>query len=280
MDARAITKALGGRWCGGYGLARCPSHDDREPSLKVKDDPRKSGGIDLHCFAGCGWQDVKTEFRRQGLLPQFAASTVKPKPISPRPPFENDDAGADDDTIHRLEIALSIWRATTPLKDTLGFKYFTERRGLHIGLLELDHVLRWHNGIRAVVALMTDPTTAEPTGIHRRYLNPDGTKRDPNPLMLGKQGVVRLSPDEDVTQGLGITEGVEDALTVLISGWAPAWAATSAGAITSFPVLAGIEALTIFRDDNEVGVKAAEACAQRWDEAGREVFIASLKELT
>ena len=167
------------------------------------------------------------------------------------------------------------------LRDTLGWKYFTETRGLRIGdLADLDHCLRWHGKHCAVIGLMTDPLTGEPTGIHRRYLKRDGTKRDPKPLMLGKQGVARLSPDEDVTQGLGITEGVEDALAVLLSGWAPVWAATSAGAITSFPVLGGIEALTIFRDDNEVGANAGETCAERWDEAGREVFIASLKEPT
>ena len=151
MDARSLTKELGGRWCGRYGIARCPAHDDRTPSLKVRNDPRKADGIDVHCFTGCPWQNVKADLQRQGLLPQFAAGTVKPKPISPQPPFGNDDAGADDDIVHRLEIALSIWRATTPLKDTLGFKYFTERRGLHIRLLEnLDHVLRWHEGIGAL----------------------------------------------------------------------------------------------------------------------------------
>jgi hypothetical protein len=68
MDARAITKTLGGRWCGRYGLARCPSHDDRQPSLKITDNDRKSDGIDLHCFAGCDWRGIKSDLQRQGLL--------------------------------------------------------------------------------------------------------------------------------------------------------------------------------------------------------------------
>ena len=54
--------------------------------------------------------------------------------------------------------------------------------------------------------------------------------------MLGRQGVVRITPDEDVTYGLGIAEGVEDALAIALE-WGPAWAATSAGAIERFPVL-------------------------------------------
>jgi hypothetical protein len=89
----------------------------------------------------------------------------------------------------------------------------------------------------------------------------DGRKKK---LMLGPRGVIRLSRDEDVTTGLGITEGIEDGLAVLLSGWSPVWAATCAPVIKSFPVLPGIEALTIFADCDVVGMEAAESCADRW----------------
>jgi hypothetical protein len=91
--------------------------------------------------------------------------------------------------------------------------------------------------------------------------------------MLGQQGVVRVSRDEDVAYGLGLTEGVEDAISFLVSGWAPAWAATSAGAMAKFPVLGGIEALTICADNDAPGRNVAEACAQRWRAAGKEVAV-------
>jgi hypothetical protein len=159
-----------------------------------------------------------------------------------------------------------------------GWRYFVEQRGLDLARLDkLDHALRWHRGIGAVVALMTDPKTNKPTGIHRTFLNPDNTKRDPR-KMLGKVGVIRLSPDEDVLEGLGIAEGIEDALAVLLSGWAPMWVATSAGAIKNFPVLPGIEALTIFADGDVVGLEAAQACAERWAGAGCEVRIYPTKD--
>jgi hypothetical protein len=87
--------------------------------------------------------------------------------------------------------------------------------------------------------------TAEPRGVHRTFVNADAISR----MMLGRQGAVRLSPDEDVTFGLGITEGVEDALAVLLAaGAVPVWAVASAGGISRFPILHGIEALTIFAD--------------------------------
>ena len=40
MDARSLTKALGGRWYGRYGMACCPVHDDRTPSLSIRDGER------------------------------------------------------------------------------------------------------------------------------------------------------------------------------------------------------------------------------------------------
>ncbi len=37
-------------------IARCPSHDDKSPSLSMKLDP--NGKILVHCFAGCSPLDV------------------------------------------------------------------------------------------------------------------------------------------------------------------------------------------------------------------------------
>jgi putative DNA primase/helicase len=280
--ARGLTKALGGRWCGSYGLARCPTHDDREPSLKVRDDAAKLDGIDVHCFAGCSWQEVKGELQRQQLLTEPAldggrravasagrgvvrdmSSVARPSPSGP------------DDAQCRIDLTLRIWREAVPLKDTLGLRYFTEVRGLHIGSLELDHAVRWHNREDMIVALMTDPITGAPTGIYRTFLAKDATKISRR--MLGHQGVIRLSRGE-VTLGLGVTEGIEDGLAVLLSGWSPLWCATSAGGIERFPVLRGIESLTIFADVDQVGMRAAQVCASRWIEAGREARLAPAKD--
>lgn len=56
MEAEELTRALGGRWYGDHGRARCPAHDDRNPSLSIsigKDVP-----IVLHCHGGCSNSDV------------------------------------------------------------------------------------------------------------------------------------------------------------------------------------------------------------------------------
>lgn len=79
--------------------------------------------------------------------------------------------------------------------------------------------------------------------------------------------------------GLGLTEGIEDALAILLCDWAPVWAATSAGAIARFPVLSGIEGLTVFADTDAPGTTAAEVCAARWQAAGRDVRISHPREM-
>ena len=37
MNAQEITKALEGHWHGSYGTARCPAHEDKTPSLSIRD---------------------------------------------------------------------------------------------------------------------------------------------------------------------------------------------------------------------------------------------------
>jgi len=209
MDARAITKALGGKWAGRYGLARCPVHADSTPSLKISDSTHR--GIDVHCFAGCDWKDIKNELRRDGLLSgRFSAERVIPAPA--------------EDEHKNIAPALSLWGGSVPLPGTLGETYFTEHRGLKIGDLNLEHAIRYHPVHRMIVALMTDAISNEPIGIHRTFLDANGKKRERK--MLGRQGVVRITSDEDVTLGLGIAEGVEDALAIALE-WGPAWAATA-----------------------------------------------------
>jgi putative DNA primase/helicase len=266
MHARDITTSLGGTWASSYGLARCPCHADSTPSLKIREDERKADGIDVHCFAGCRWQDIKAELAQRGLLSSFDPRHV---PLTPFPRLSEISGKHENDD--RIELARKIWRAATPLSGSLGERYLLEHRQLEIGTVDLEHVVRWHDGFCAIVAMMTDAVTGEPTGIHRTFLTDDGRKRERK--MLGRQGVIRLSPDEDVTQGLGICEGIEDALAVILSGWRPVWAATSCGAIERLPVLSGVESLTIFADNDKAGLRAAETCAPRWIEAGREASV-------
>jgi phage/plasmid primase-like uncharacterized protein len=130
------------------------------------------------------------------------------------------------------------------------------------------------------VALVTDALTGEPLTLHRTWVQPGGTKAPvdkPRLLWPGQPkagGVVRLWPDAEVAFGLCVAEGIETALTAAI-GFQPAWACIDAANLAAFPVLPGIEALTIVadHDTNGVGQRAAEECARRWAEAGVEAMV-------
>lgn len=195
-------------------------------------------------------------------------------------------APADDRKAWSRRLAKSLWREGADARGT-PVEAYLRFRGL--ALPDAPEVLCFHprawrnraNGPHgpAMLALMTDPATAAPVGVHVTYLRPDGAGKAPGhspKIMLGDVGVVRLVPDAEVTLGLGLAEGIETALSVMQGfGWRPVWAATCAGAIARFPVLAGLEALTVFADadDRGGGLRAARACAKRWSEAGREARV-------
>ena len=95
-------------------------------------------------------------------------------------------------------------------------------------------------------------------------------------MVLGPKvgAAVKLSPDDAVTMGLTIAEGIETALSGMQLGWQPAWSVVDAAGIAKFPVLSGIEALTILVDNDQSGTgqRRAIECSERWTKAGREVL--------
>ena len=133
-----------------------------------------------------------------------------------------------------------------------------------------------------MVGLITDVSTGEPLSLHFTFLCRDGSGKAPierqKVLLKGHRkagGVVRLTADADVTMGLGLAEGIETALACASSGWQPVWAAVDASNIASFPVLPGIECLTVFADNDRAGQTAAQKCLLRWQNTGRAARIIS-----
>lgn len=177
--------------------------------------------------------------------------------------------------------AESIWRRTQSLRDTLGAVYLRYRgcalppRDSHLRFLPGDG--RYPPSLCAAV---TDIRTGKPISLHFTRLAADGrgkagTERDKLLLAAHRKrgGCIRLWPDECVTGGLAVAEGIESALASA-HAFTPVWAAIDAGNLAAFPVLDAIEALTVIADHDEAGTRAARECAQRWTAAGREVRIA------
>src|SRR5205823_10692260 len=80
----------------------------------------------------------------------------------------------------------------------------------------------------ALLALLSDIRTGEPSGLINVYLRRDGVDRLRDPKGKTSWGsaagsAVMLSPFGDVTMGLVISEGVETGLALLMADLAPVW---------------------------------------------------------
>ena len=64
MTAETIAKALGGRKAGGGWMARCPAHDDRKPSLSIRDAEGRQGAGPLPCGLRPGAGDRRSAVAR------------------------------------------------------------------------------------------------------------------------------------------------------------------------------------------------------------------------
>ena len=190
------------------------------------------------------------------------------------------------DNAARIARARAIWDGAGPASGSLVEAYIAGR-GLSLDLVSnRNEVIRFHPRcpwrdetegrtiyVPAMVALMRSVTTNEPQAIHRTRLTPDGAKVDRRMLGIAAGAAVKLDADDEVTMGLAIGEGIETVLAARQIGLRPAWALASAGAIAAFPVLGGIEALSILGESDETNARAVNTCGMRWHEAGREVTI-------
>jgi len=229
---------------------------DRCLAIRIDDD-----GAVWHCW-NCGWKAGTTAHRTPQKTVQQTVPATPPR------------------TASTTDMALRLWQDALPIGASLAELYL-RRRGVTCPLPE---VLRFHPSCPrgqeerrpAMVALYSDIRTCAPCGIHRTFLAADATKTQDGTakMMLGRarDAVIRLTPDDEITMGLAICEGIETGLSLLSHGIG-VWALGSAGGIEAFPVLSGIECLSVYADNDEAGLAAARACAGRWLRAGQEARI-------
>jgi putative DNA primase/helicase len=125
MKAETIAKALGGRRAGGAWMARCPAHDDREPSLSIRD--ADDGKVLVRCHAGCDQGRVITALRSRGLWGENRYRRCRFGSLLPRV----DAKYQLNRDVKRSEAALAIWQSTRPAGGTLVETYLASR-GLHL----------------------------------------------------------------------------------------------------------------------------------------------------
>jgi putative DNA primase/helicase len=268
VTASGIAAALGAaRRCGGWWSCRCPAHDDRSPSLSLRDGERS---IVVHCHAGCDPRDVLAELRRRGLIAGGGSASSDTRP-----------AGGDgDDAARRIALARRIWGWAGDATGSPVVRYLAGR-GITI---PPPASLRWAPSLRrpdgtcgpAMVARIDD-LAGQLIGVHRTWLNrgPDGTWRRCDRAMLGRAagGAVRLAP---AAETLLVAEGIETAMAAMTATAQPAWAALSTSGMAALILPPAVRTVVILADHDASGAgeRAARAAAARWLGEGRRVRIA------
>jgi Toprim domain len=210
------------------------------------------------------------------------------RPDLPHSVFKTHSRSCCKSDFERAREALAIWSAAREPQGTPAWTYLF-RRGVALEALpsRINEGLRfhpycpWHDERHmCLVALWTDTTNGEASAIHRRPVTPDGKSLAHWRALGPTTGcVIRLWPDDEVSQHLVLGEGVETVLSAATrvahrgTLLQPAWAAGDAGHVGAFPVLSGVEALTLLvdADENGIGQCRAAECARRWTAAGRQV---------
>lgn len=261
--------------------ACCPFHADRTPSFYIF-----ACGDRWHCFAGCGSGDVLDFVMRYYSLPTMreAAEHLYRGDLPAIADAPAIIAKAQRDNTY----ALSLWRQAVAIEGTPAAAYL-RRRGI---MADLPSSLRFAmlkpprdssvadaNGrglLPAMVALVNAPD-GEPAGIQRTFLTEDGRKAASADgkvkYSLGnlRGGAVHLGPS--LATGMAVTEGVEDALSLMQMGAASAWSAAGTGMLCSMHLPELVRSVVIGADADMPGQHAAAKAAAAFARDGREVRI-------
>jgi hypothetical protein len=259
MNADRIGIALKGRRNGNGWLVRCPcpnhgdGRGDRNPSLSVNDGDDEK--LLLHCFAGCDFEDILDELDRLGLVDDSARADQYERPTIFTPPSAE---------------ALIIWRAALPLPSTIAATYL-ERRGIAIQ----PPSLRCRLGRPALIAAVQAPD-GRIIAVQQTRLTSDGEKAAISPPRITTgplgAGAVRLGAAAEV---LGLSEGVETALSAMEMTGVTVWASLGAKRMPTVELPPIVKEVHVFVDNDEPGRAAANRTADVHTAAGRRVVLRS-----
>lgn len=275
----------------------CPFHAERSPSFRLN---VRDGGYYCHGCEAKGGDVLAFHRQRYGLafvdaardlgawIEEVGGNTpaVMPKSKSRRPPeTPTKMEGVSDATVAdltKLGRAATIWNDSNSIVTSPVAEYLFGRVET---LPPVDTDVRYHPNCEqfghsgpAMISRISMATDCRiGIGVQVTWLRKGGRSwARGERRYIGKKagGVVRLWPDEAVTHGLAIAEGIETTLAAAHLQ-RPIWAVLDAGNMAKFPVIGGIDCLTIFADNDESGTGqlAAAECADRWLDAGREVRI-------
>jgi len=262
--ARRICENRGGKWSGTKGMACCPAHDDRTPSLGVS---LGRGAILLHCFAGCDQESVLAALAREGV----PASTL----------FSEGAIEPTMDTGHAAKpsaAALRIWRDAQPLLTSPAKAYLESR-----GILAASSALRFHprtplgpkGRTRFLPAMISAVSLDEgPIAIHRTFLSGNAKAEFDKPKRaLGALGEAAVRLFAPVSGKLGLAEGIESAMSAYALTGIPVWATLGNERFGLVSVPESVTELHLFVDHDAGGELAASRGLAAYAHDGRSIHV-------
>ena len=264
--ARRICESRGGKWSGTKGMACCPAHDDRTPSLGVS---LGRQAILFHCFAGCDQQSVLAALAREGFeapaLFSGSATTNEPESTSTRKPSA---------------VALRIWRDAQPLRASPAKAYLESR-----GILAASPALRFHprtplgpkGRTRFLPAMIAAVSLDEgPIAIHRTFLSTEASGKaafEKPKRALGALGEAAVRLFAPVSGKLGLAEGVESAMSAYALTGIPVWATLGNERFGLVSVPESVTELHLFVDHDAGGELAASRGLAAYARDGRTIHV-------
>jgi hypothetical protein len=265
MNAAEIAHALKGKRSGRGWTARCPAHDDQDPSLSITES--REGVTLVHCFAGCEQGAVIDALRTRGLWANGDAS--HDRIITPET-YKAANEQRERENAERAATVQRIWDEALDPLGTAAEEYLTARKlvlppELRVFVLRFHPACVWGSGtapclIAAFRAIVGDKLT----GIHRVRLDQPEQWPKAQRKMFGSVAgsAVKLDAAGD---RLAVGEGVETCMAARQLGLRPVWALGSASGVENLAPVEGVEHLIILgENDNGTNRRAAESCRDNW----------------
>lgn len=262
FSARELTLALGGKWMGAQGQARCPvqGHEDRNPSLSISDG--ETVRTVVKCFGGCSQVDVLNALRDRGLWSSFDPRGTPPRNRPNRKPVERPNPNHAN--------ALRIWNASHDIGDTLAEAYLHQRNLWSTSTPclrfhpSLDHPLTRCAHPALIVAAFDFHNQIQ--AIQRVYLDETIPKKS-RKLCLGSVTGAAFKIGRDPAT-IAITEGVEDAIAFHQMTGVQTWATFGTSNMLNQTIPFGTQMVVIAPDGDAAGdevVKKAHDAYPRFD---------------
>lgn len=285
VSGQRIVKELGGFWKAGKGMCRCPAHQDRSPSLSVREAQDR---VLLHCFTGCTFEQIVAALRGLGLWPERDEHGYRIRRSMTRSAPPPDELDADEISARRA--AREIWSRAVPISGT-GAAVYLWSRG--IGISHLPPTLRFADELynsetkRALPALVGALQDSENrvTSIQRIWVRDRIVVDDDGMPAKGTKAALRvakktLGPMRDGAirlgrpgRTLGIAEGIETGLSAQQYFRLPVWVSCGAWRMGNIWLPDIVEHVILFGDNGTEGEKAANKAAEQFEAQGYAVSV-------